>query len=303
MSDWFYTRESLPGIWLIAEPQHVYSWLIEGNDRTVLLDTGLGVASIRAITERLVQKPVSVVNTHYHFDHIGGNYEFDEIAIHELGAELITNAVPTEILRDYIEYATRQLAAAEVFRSLDREYFWLLSAESDPRPFPDEFEPSEWTILPSKATSVLAEGHVIDLGGRTLSVLHTPGHSPDGISLFEAREGLLFVGDAFNVGPVYAHFADSNLDALFETARRFSSLADRTTAIMTHHYGRPLAERGLFEEFETAVRRVRDGSAPLFDARDVLDYAMLEARFDHFSITVPGPETPTSSLAVEVANA
>jgi glyoxylase-like metal-dependent hydrolase (beta-lactamase superfamily II) len=301
VSGWFYTHEPVHGIWLVGEPQHVYCWLVEGDERAVILDTGLGVEPIRPVAEAVARRPVSVVNTHYHFDHVGGNHEFDDIAIHQLGADLINSEVPAEVLAGYVAYAERQLGAAEVFRSLDREFFWLLTAESDPRPFPEDFDPAAWTIRPSRATTTLTEGDRIDLGGRTLTVLHTPGHSPDGISLFEEREGLLFVGDAFNAGPIYAHFADSNLDALQETARRFSELAEDVSLVFAHHYGRPLADSRVFHEFEAAVAQLRSGSAVLSDARDVLDSPMREARFDHFSITVPGPKTRTTPLAREVA--
>ena len=106
---WFYTREVAPGVWLIAEPQHVYTWLVAGSDRAVILDTGMGVAPIRPVAEALTSAPVSVVNTHYHFDHVGGNHEFDDIAIHEIGAPLIELDVPREMLDAYVDYARRQL--------------------------------------------------------------------------------------------------------------------------------------------------------------------------------------------------
>ena len=82
-NDWFYTRTIGPGIWLIAEPQHVYSYLIEGSDQAALIDTGLNIAPIRPVAEALTDRPLKVINTHYHFDHIGGNHEFDEIAKEE----------------------------------------------------------------------------------------------------------------------------------------------------------------------------------------------------------------------------
>jgi len=73
--------------------------------------------------------------------------------------------------------------------------------------------------------------------------------------------------------------------------------------VLTHHYGRLLADVGVFHEYAAAVDQLHDGSVPLIDGRDVLDSPMLEARFERFSITVPGPETPRTSLAREVATA
>lgn len=57
-SSWFDVRELAPGVHLIGEPGHVNSFLVEGSERAVLLDTGLGVADIRAVATRLTGKPL-----------------------------------------------------------------------------------------------------------------------------------------------------------------------------------------------------------------------------------------------------
>ena len=239
---------------------------------------------------------MSVVNTHYHFDHVGGNWEFEEIAIHGLGASLIGQAVPREVLDAYLDYTRRQLAAADVVRPLDHEFLWLLSAESDPRPLPADFDPTAWTIRPTHPRRILADGDAIDLGGRVLRVVHAPGHSPDGICLHDERRGLLFTGDSFNIGPNYAHFPDSSVEDLLVTARRLAGLADRVSLIMAHHYGRAVAEPDLLHEFAAAMERVSAGDVELHAARDVLEGPVLEARFDHFSVTLPDPAAPVQTL-------
>jgi glyoxylase-like metal-dependent hydrolase (beta-lactamase superfamily II) len=296
---WFYTRSVAPGVWLIAEPQHVYTWLVEGSDRAVILDTGMGVLPIRPVAERLTRRPLSVVNTHYHFDHIGGNWEFEERAIHEIGAPLAEMEVPRELLDGYLDYAQRQLDAAAKVRPLDREYIWLLGPESDPRPFPDGWDPATWTIRPSRATATLRDGDRIDLGDRTLTVVHAPGHSPDGICLLDERNGLLFAGDSSNAGPIYAHFPDSSLDDLALSARRLAELGDGVRVAFFHHYGRPVAEPDLFAEIASGLERVRAGEATLTSAVDIIGTPMLEARFDHFSVTLPDPEAEAAVLTVD----
>jgi hypothetical protein len=180
---WFYTREALPRVWLIAEPQHVCTWMVAGGEHAVILDTGMGILPIRPVAESLTQLPVSVVNTHYHFDHVGGNHEFDEIAIHEIGAPLIEQAVPRDLLDAYLGYADRQLRALPEYRELDREFFWLLGAESEPRPFPESFDPSAWTIEPSRATQTLREGDRVDLHAGPQSRRHLPARGARGASL------------------------------------------------------------------------------------------------------------------------
>ena len=286
---WFYTREALPGVHLIGEPQHVNSWLVEGTERAVLLDTGLGVAPIRPVAEGLTARPVSVLNTHYHFDHVGGNHEFDEIAIHALGAPLIEADAPLDVLRSYASYARRQLDALAPYRALDDEFFWLLTAEAMPRPFPEGFDAEQWRIPGSRASTTLGDGDRIDLGDRVLTVLHTPGHSPDMVSLLDERNGLLFAADGFNIGPVYCHFPDCDVDALATTARRYADLAGDVRAIVCHHHGRVLAEPGLLRSYADDLERVRAGDVTLTRGRDILEDPYLEARFDHYSITLPDP--------------
>jgi glyoxylase-like metal-dependent hydrolase (beta-lactamase superfamily II) len=284
---------------MIAEPQHVYSYLVEGTERAVLLDTGMGIQPIRPVAEALIRAPLEVINTHYHFDHVGGNREFEQISIHELGAPLIESQVPPEIFRAYLDYATRQLAAFGDIRRLDSEFTWLLGRESIPVPFPPTFVPDRWRYIPTPASATLSDGDRIDLGGRALTVIHAPGHSPDGICLLDEHNGLLFAGDSSNAGPLYAHFPDSDLAALITTAHRLAALAGSVSMVMFCHYGRPLAEPDFFREVVEGLEQVRDGAAPLTPAVDIVGTPMLAARFDHFSVSVVDPDAAVPSLVAD----
>jgi glyoxylase-like metal-dependent hydrolase (beta-lactamase superfamily II) len=299
MSGWFCVREVVPGVWLLGEPQHVYTWLVSGSERAVLLDTGMGIAPIRPVAEAATRLPLSVVNTHYHFDHVGGNHEFDEIAIHEIGAPLIEQPVPRELLDAYVDYANRQLEALAAYQELDYVFFWLLSTESEPRPFPNGFDPASWRIEPSKATQILTDGDRIDLGDRVLNVIHAPGHSPDGICLLDERAGLLFGADTINRGPIYAHFPDSDLQNLARSARRLAELADAVRLTFVHHYGHPIADTGFLHEIADGVETTLSGEVSLRKTTDIIGGSCLEARFDHFSVTLPDPEAPPPALTTE----
>ena len=85
-SGWFRIQEMAPGIFLIQEPGHVQSYLVRGEERSALIDTGMGFCDIREATGPLASNPILVLNTHWHFDHIGGNVLFTQIAVSTLEA-------------------------------------------------------------------------------------------------------------------------------------------------------------------------------------------------------------------------
>lgn len=281
---WFQTREVARGVWLLAEPSHVNTWLVGGTERAALLDTGLGIAPIRPRAVRATPLPLSVVNTHYHFDHTGGNHEFEDIAIHELGAPLLGQEVPREVLDAYLSYTERLLKAAETYRQLDHEFFHLLNADSDPQPLPQQFDPNGWSIKPSRANTRLVDGNRIELGGRALTVIHSPGHTPDCICLLDEHDGILFGGDTINTGPIYAQFPDSNIDAFAASTRRLAELASDVRLVMVHHFGRTIADPGILREIADGFERVAADAVTTQRSQDCIGSSVLEASFGQFSV-------------------
>ncbi len=80
--DWFQVYRVGDGVFAICEPfqfQEVISYLILGAKGALLFDTGLGIGKIRPVVERLTPLPVTVINSHTHFDHVGGNADFERI--------------------------------------------------------------------------------------------------------------------------------------------------------------------------------------------------------------------------------
>jgi glyoxylase-like metal-dependent hydrolase (beta-lactamase superfamily II) len=285
-ADWFYTREISDGVFLVGEPSQVNSFLVAGSERAVAVDTGLGIAPIRPVHERLTRLPIDVVNTHYHADHVGGNHEYESIAIHASGAAMIENEVPRQLLDEYMSYAQRMIAAGRALREIDREYFHLLNAESEPRPLPEGFDPRRWTIVPSRATRTLADGDRLDLGGRVLTILHTPGHSPDSVCLVDERDGMLFAGDMLATGPIYAHFPDSDISAFAASARRLAGIAGDVSLVLVGHFGRVAVESSILPELADGFARLMAGEAKLEPFYDLHLNPVRIARFDRFAITV-----------------
>lgn len=286
MSDWFALDRVEPGTWLVGEPGHVNCFLVEGSALAVLVDTGLGIADIHAAAESLTGKPILVINTHGHSDHRGGNWRFPEIAAHPLAAGALTAEVPRQYLAGYLGVARSQWAAHQRFQADDDRFFHLLTATTRPRPLPADAD--QWTVPPGPAPKPLADGQRIDLGGRSLTVLHTPGHSPDSLCLLDEREGLLFAGDTLISGDFWAHTPDTEIGVFTATLRWLADqLAGQLRAIFPAHTMRyrvaPSFLRSAAEAFEAIVA----GSSTGRPGTDLLLRPAMRHEFAEFSVLRP----------------
>jgi glyoxylase-like metal-dependent hydrolase (beta-lactamase superfamily II) len=287
MSDWYVTREHQPGVWLVSEPPHVNCFLVTGRERAVLVDTGLGFVPVRDVIDELTELPVLVVNTHYHWDHVGGNAAFPEISIHEAGAAELRRGPDMDAIRPYAEWAGHVLERFGEFRALDEELFWFVTEETTPRPLPEGFDLGAWHIAPSVPTRLLRDGDTLDLGGRELRVIHTPGHTPDSICLFDERNGLVFGGDTYNTGPIYAHLPDSDLEAFARSMARVEPLAEGVRFVYVAHFARYVETGGFLREVAEGFRVALDGAVRWEDTRDESGRPARLARFARFGILAP----------------
>jgi glyoxylase-like metal-dependent hydrolase (beta-lactamase superfamily II) len=180
---WYEVRKLDDGVNLIHEPwikpfYRCNMWHIQGRDFDLLFDTGLGHFPLRKTIAALRERPVICVASHSHFDHIGCHHEFDDRRVEASEAAILADPRRDWTLAD--RYATD-----EMFLSPPRG--WNAAA---------------YRIAPAPATGLLRHGDLIDLGNRAFQVVHTPGHSPGGIALFEARTGILLSGDIVYDGPL-----------------------------------------------------------------------------------------------------
>jgi hydroxyacylglutathione hydrolase len=113
----------------------------------------------------------------------------------------------------------------------------------------------------------LAPGSQIDLGSRTLEVLHTPGHTPDSMALYDADRDQLFIGDFITEGPAFLFLPHSSLGDQLRTARTLLERITRNTAVHTAHRfdppGLPTLGRSDVEDLHDALVAMRDGRLPL----------------------------------------
>ncbi|GIV00352.1 MAG: MBL fold metallo-hydrolase [Actinomycetota bacterium] len=222
---WFECREVDEGVILIQEP-HVDPmirgnfFLVRGRDRDLLVDGGMGIASVRKELADLFERPVIAVATHRHYDHIGAMHEFEEVLAHPADAPVLREGgkLATLFARDFEE------SFLELMRESGYEIHEMLI---DAYPY-EGFDPGAWTIPPAPPTRLVDEGDVIDLGDRRFQVLHLPGHTPGQIGLFEPETGTLFSGDCVYRNPPFLdELPESNIKDYLASMRRLRDLPVR----------------------------------------------------------------------------
>lgn len=182
--DWYRLQTKDDGVTLIDEPfiHEFYRcnvWHVRGRDRDMLVDSGMGVVSLRTWVPLVTERALTAVASHTHFDHIGCHHEFDDRCVHRAEAGILAAPGRAATLAD--PYVTD-----EIFDRLP--------------PLP--YQSATYAVRAAPATRLLEDGDVIDLGDRQFEVIHTPGHSPGGIALWEAATGILFSGDIHYDGPL-----------------------------------------------------------------------------------------------------
>ncbi|HTR94285.1 MAG TPA: MBL fold metallo-hydrolase [Trebonia sp.] len=283
---WFATQEVEPGTWLVGEPGHVNCFLVEGRERAVLVDTGLGLADIGAAVKELTGKPILVVNTHSHSDHRGGNRHFADVAAHPLATGALAAPVDQDYLAGYLAVARDQLAAYRRAREADDRFFHHFTATTRLRPLPEDAD--QWTVPGGPVARPLVHGERIDLGGRELTVLHTPGHSPDSLCLLDERAGLLFAGDTLITGDFWAHTPDTEIEVFAATLRKLADeLAGGLSAIYPAHTLRYRARPGLLTAAADAFAAIIAGTSAGTPGSDLLLRPATRHEFDEFSVLRP----------------
>ena len=146
------------------------------------------------------------------------------------------------------------------------------------------FDAARYRIRPFQATGLVADGHVVDLGGRRLEVLGLPGHSPDSIALLDRAGGLLWPGDTFYEGQIWLYFPGTDLDAYARSVRRLAGLVPGLRQVLPSH-NTPVAAPERLEQLARAFDLVREGAAPSRPGRD----GLVEYLFEGFSFLMRGP--------------
>jgi glyoxylase-like metal-dependent hydrolase (beta-lactamase superfamily II) len=178
--------------------------------------------------------PIVVLNSHTHDDHVGDNWEFKTIW------EMNTGFTRRNALGSRQD-AQDEIGPGQLCGSL-----------------PLGFDPKTYVTRPWKITAYVHDGSHIALGGRTLQVIATPGHTPDAISLFDRANGLLFTGDTYYPATIWLYRPETDLRAYDASIRRLAALAPQVKLVLGAH-NVPVAAPSVLPALVAAFEQVRAG--------------------------------------------
>jgi glyoxylase-like metal-dependent hydrolase (beta-lactamase superfamily II) len=187
-------------------------WLLRGSARDLVVDTGSGIVPPASIIAAVSATPVLAVALNCYYDHAGGWHSFAERACHPLDAAALRT--PTEESTLAAEYLT------------DETLYALPRAG---------YRAADYRMTGAEATRFLEDGEIIDLGDRSLEVLHLPGRSPGGLALWEAATGSLFTSDMLYDGDHGPAWPPDDPGAYMASLRRVGELPVKF--VYPGHYG------------------------------------------------------------------
>ena len=202
MNNWFTIDKADKNTYIISEYRHweeTHCYLLNGSQRSLLIDTGLGIGNISEAAAKLTDKPVTAVATHIHWDHIGGHKYYPDFYAHEAELDWLDGGFPQplETIKGYV---------------------------TERCDLPEDFHIDDYRFFQGKPTRVLHGGEHIRLGDRVIEVIHTPGHSPGHMCFWEEKTGYLFTGDLAYRGMLTAWFPSADPEAYLKSLETVAAL-------------------------------------------------------------------------------
>ncbi len=266
--EWFKIYEITPNLFVFYEPRHYEETLVNliiGRERAALIDTGCGIGNLRKAVEAVTDKPVLVINTHTHTDHLGSNHQFSEIAMfdHPACHRVAERGVSQQTLQNEI-----------------------LAENLVSQPWPSGFNPEGFSLPPFRVSRWLKPGDRIDLGDRDLVVIPTPGEAADHICLLDRMDRILFCGDILLRGPVWTHLEGGSLNDLLMSYRRLMDYFDDFDHLMPGH-NEPWLGKEFLPASLAGAEKVISGQAEYQEVTDPWNRRLRQYSFDQFSILTP----------------
>ena len=208
--------------------------LLVGKDSALVIDTGFGLVDLKGAVDSLTDRPVKVINTHGHFDHTHGNWQFG-------GAMVSYKDLETISRHDDPDYLYDNFLGNPLFE-------FLLGKETVKRVC--DYGGAEYSPLPESMT--------LDLGGgRMIRRFEIPGHTPGSIALLDVKYSRLYTGDMFCSEGVLLNLPEStDVETYLQSVRYAKSICQENgvNEIFPSHPECPLPV-SVLDDFEAAALR------------------------------------------------
>ena len=142
-------------------------YLLIGDEKALLIDTGCGAGNLKGAVSKLTHKPVIVAVTHRHPDHAGGAWQFGECYVHEADKKPVYGMLSLPL----VSRRMLKIMGASIDRTLRRKMYKMIT---------------------------MKDGHCFELGNRTVTVKSVPGHTRGSVLFLDDKEKLMFTGDNTN---------------------------------------------------------------------------------------------------------
>ena len=244
---WFEVYDIGNQIYAIYEPyqfQEVISYLIMGEEKAILWDTGNGIGNMKQLVDELWDKELIVVNSHSHFDHVGSNYQFETVHV-------FNHPTMTHIMEHGVDQAV-----------IDANY----GPETYSYQSPIDYQPISYRRCNYQTFN---ENEVFDLGRRRFNVIYTPGHSMDSIMLVNDEEKLLFTGDTYYPAQLYC-FTEGTFDTYVETMKQLANQYVDYTLVTSHN--EPIREGKVLQEVAEFFQSIQEGKISYKEVGNLKEY-------------------------------
>jgi len=214
-SEWFNLNEIKDGVWFISDKTGANCYLVEGETKSLLIDTGWGLANLSDLVGSITSLPINVVFTHGHPDHVNGAFQFSDLYIKPEDEKLM------EMF--YIKETRKQIINR--FKEI----------------LPSDFSIYDWVNAQITNPSPVSDGYIFDLGNRKLKVIECPGHTAGSICLLDIRDETLFSGDSLLAKPVLMNLETSmGLKTYLKSIKHVNTFADDFNIILSGHDDKPV---------------------------------------------------------------
>lgn len=229
---WYSSKKVGVKTWIIKEPgfdENMY--LLEGQDSSLLIDAGFGMGNLRDFVKSLTSKPLIIVNTHFHPDHTGGDYEFPFVCI---------GARDMEYAKPFLNPKVIQQITSQMLRD---------TTIADSLKFP-ESQVEKTILIP------VNDNYVFKLGDRNVQVINVPGHTPGSIFLLDVKNKTLYTGD--NMQTTWLFFKESlSIETYMLSLEKLNRITGEFNTLYPGH-GKPL-DIAILDELKQCCQQILSG--------------------------------------------